>query len=415
MRAEPVPPPSDSSSSRLPPLERGPATGGGTSPGNMNVDGDPFFPIGIYSVPPTELAHARALGFNLVHTYGGEGSANKAGSAKSIEWLQDYLRAADTAGVKVMLGLPRHAVVNADYDELHRRVEALRPFRALAVWYLYDEPDIEKVPASAVNAVARIIDELDGTRLKAVVVAGSPSRAGEQGYLGVADITMVDPYPYVREGADVSVVYRTVADAVRATPVSKPVWAVVQAHGRGPGGSGRGYGRLEPPYPELRNMAFQAIAAGAGGILFFTYKGSAFDLTRSPRGQTNISRVVAEIRDLVPILLSPPPAEPLIRLLSMPGLVSRSFLHDGAAWLLVVNSERREMGFSAQLRTGTMPTEISVPAEGRSLNSPNGQLEDLLGPLEVRLYRIPVESNALSGAPPLQDGTVRQDGSPTIQ
>jgi len=380
----------------------------------MIVDGEPCFPLGISCVPPTELAHARALGFNLVHTYRGEGTANKEGSAASVEWLQDYLRAADAAGVKVMLGLPRHAVVNAEYDELHQRVEALRPFRALAVWYLYDEPDIEKVPASAVNAVARIIDELDGTRLKAVVVAGSPSRAADQGYLGVADITMVDPYPYVREGADVSVVYRTVAEAARVTRGNKPVWAVVQAHGRGPGGSGRGYGRLEPPYPELRNMAFQAIAAGARGLLFFTYKGSAFDLTRSPQGQANIRRVVAEIRDLVPMLLSPPPAEPLIRFLSMPGLVSRSFLHDGAAWLLVVNSERREMGFSAELRTGTMPTEISVPAEGRSLNSPNGRLEDLLGPLEVRLYRIPVESSAPNGVPPLQDGMVRQDGSPTI-
>ena len=79
-----------------------------------------------------------------------------------------------------------------------------------------------------------------------------------------------------------------------------------------------------------------------------------------------------------------------------------------------MNSERRELGFSAELRTGTMPTEISIPAEGRSLNSPNGQLEDLLGPLEVRLYRIPVESNALNGIPPLQDGMVRQDGLPTI-
>jgi hypothetical protein len=394
-------------------LEQRPATGGGTSPGNINVDGEPFFPIGIYSVPPTGLAHARALGFNLVHTYGGEGAANKAGSAKSVELLQDYLRAADTAGVKVMLGLPRHAVVNADYDELHRRVEALRPFRALAVWYLYDEPDIEKVPASALNAVARIIDGLDGTRLKAVVVAGSPSRAAEQGYLGVANITMVDPYPYVREGADVSVVYRTVADAVRVTRGNKPVWAVVQAHGRGPGGSGRGYGRLEPPYPELRNMAFQAIAAGARGILFFTYKGSAFDLTRTPQGLANIRRVVAELRDLVPMLLSPPPAEPLIRFLSMPGLISRSFLYDGAVWLLLVNSERREMGFSAQLRTDIMPTEISVPAEGRLLNSLNGRLEETLGPLDVRLYRIPVETSAHDGAPPLQDGMIRQDGSAT--
>jgi hypothetical protein len=263
-----------------------------------------------------------------------------------------------------------------------------------------------------VDAVAQIIDEHDGTRLKAVVVARSPSRAARQGYLGVADITMVDPYPYVHEGDNVSVVYRTVAEAARITQGHKPVWAVVQAHGRGPGG--RGYGLLEPPYLELRNMAFQAIAAGAGGILFFSYKGSEFDLTRTPQGLANIRRVVADIHELVPMLLSPSPEEPPIRFLSMPGLVSRSFVYGGAVWLLVVNSERREMGFSAQLRTDIMPAEISVPAEGRSLNSRNGQLEETLGALEVRLYRIPVETSALNGSPPLQGGMIRQDGSPTI-
>ncbi len=348
----------------------------------------PFFPIGIFSVPPGDVAHARSLGFNLVHTYRAEGSLKEVGTAAPIEWLQDYLRAAEAAGVGVMLGLPRRAIIDADQDEMRRRIEQLRGSPALRVWYLFDEPEIGNVPASAVGRAAELIDEADGTRPRVLVLAQRPQRVAARGYLDVGDVIMVDPYPYVRPDSDISSVYRHVAEAALLTKGRRQVWATIQAHGRGPGG--RGFGLLEPPFQELRNMTFQALAGGASGIFFFCYECGQFELTRTPRGLENVSRLVGEIHSLSALLLSQPPSRPPVRVTAAPGVVYRTFEYDGFLWLLVVNTARAEMRFSAGLHDGTMPAQISIPAEKRSVSTVEGRLDDVLRPLDVRVYQMPL-------------------------
>lgn len=345
-----------------------------------------LFPLGIFSVPQADIPHAASLGFNLVHTYQGEGSVKQVGSAASIEWLQDYLRTAAAAGVGAMLGLPRRHIVEGDEDELRRRIEQLRGVPALRVWYLFDEPDVENVPASVVDRTARLLGELDGTRPRVLVLAQRPQRLAGKGYLDIGDVIMVDPYPYVRAGSDVSSVYRHVAEAALLTRGRQQVWATVQAHGRGPGG--KGFGLLEPPYLEMRNMAFQAIAAGASGLFFFCYKCGQFELTRTPRGLDNLSRVVGEIRGLSALLLSQPPSRSLFRVTAAPGVVYRAFEHDGFLWLLAVNTTRTELRFSAELRAGKLPAQILIPAEQRFVASADGRLDEALRPLDARLYQM---------------------------
>lgn len=353
-----------------------------------SLDRPAYFPIGIFNVPLDDLGHARSLGFNMVQNYQAEGTVKSAGSVAPIDRLQDYLGAVESAGLGAMLGLPRHAIANGDDAEIRHRVEQLRGHSALKAWYLFDEPELQGVPASAVGRVARIVEELDRTRPTVLVLAQPPRRVAAKGYFDLSDVIMVDPYPYTRAGADISSVYRFVAEAVLLARGGRQVWATIQAHGRGPGG--QGYGLLEPPYRELRNMVFQALAGGASGIFFFCYKCSEFDLTRTAQGMANVRRVVGEIHGLSALLSSPAPPRSLIRLIAAPGLVYRTFEHDGAFWLLVVNTARTELRFSAELRQGRMPAAIGVPAEDRSLASADGRLNDSLGPLDVRLYQVPL-------------------------
>lgn len=346
----------------------------------------PFFPIGIFSVPPGDVGRAAGLGFNLVQTYRAEGSKKSASSAASIDWLQDYLRVAEAAGAGVMLGLPRHAIAEHNDDEIRRRVQRLRGYAAVKAWYLFDEPELQDVPAPTIDRAARIVDEIDGTRPTVLVLARPPRQTAARGYFDVTDVVMVDPYPYTRAGADISSVYRTVAEAALLAAGQRQVWATIQAHGRGKGGPG--FGLLEPPYRELRNMTFQAIAAGASGLFFFCYKCSQFDLTRTTLGLNNVRRVVDEIRGLAPLLASPAPAQAPLRVTAAPGIVHRTFLHDGLAWLLVVNTSRTELGFSAERQN--VAALVGAPGVPNALNSGEARLGGFLEPLEVRLYQIPL-------------------------
>lgn len=368
--------------------ERPPPVAADQPTAGERLETPPFFPIGIFNVPLGDLEHVRALGFTLVQNYQAEGTVKRSDSAASVDRLKDYLRAAESAGVGVMLGLPRHAIAEGNDEEVQRRVQELRGFRALKAWYLFDEPEMQNVPASAVARAAAIVRRLDGTRPTVLVLAQPARRVAAAGYFDVGDVIMVDPYPYTRPDADVSSVYRTVAEARLLVRGGKPVWATIQAHGRGPGG--RGFGLLEPPWRELRNMTFQALAGGASGIFFFCYECSQFDLRRTPQGMENVRRVVGEIRALSSMLLSPPPMQSNVRFTAAPGLVYRAFQHDGFLWLLVVNTTRTELRLNAELHRGAMAATIGVPAEGRTVASTDGRLVDALGPLDVRLYQIPL-------------------------
>jgi hypothetical protein len=96
----------------------------------IRIGGKPFFPIGIYSVPPGKLAHARELGFNTVHTYLGEGSKSRTWDRRDA---RAYLDEADGLGLKVFMGLPRYQVRNGMSEPLQKRIDFLKTSPALLV------------------------------------------------------------------------------------------------------------------------------------------------------------------------------------------------------------------------------------------------------------------------------------------
>ncbi len=353
------------------------------------IDGKPFFPIGIYSVLPDKLAHARELGFNTVHTYGGEGN-KKRDNAKSPEQMRAYLDAADKLGLKVFMGLPRFQVIKGEAKRLEERIKLLRGHRALLTWYLFDEPFHQKVPAAPVQASADLIRKLDPNHPTVMVLCLLHKRRGVHEknpvFVSMPDILMADRYPLTPRNANLSPVAQDIAVARRLVKDAKPVWNVVQLHGKGPGGAG--YGLKEPDWAELRNMTYQSLAAGARGITFFAHCGGQFNLCKSPQGLKNARRIATELGTLSPILLSDRPARPAFAVEKNKAILHRSFVHGGKAYLIVVNLTRQNTTLSFSRVSGRMPAAIKVLFEGRTVKTAGGKLVEELEPVGTRVYEV---------------------------
>ena len=350
--------------------------------GRIHVDGAPFFPIGLYSVPLTALDHARRLGFNTVHTYDGEG-LKEHNDAVSAAAMRTYLRTAASLGLRVLLGLPRYQVAQQHSVELARRVSALRKEPAILAWYLFDEPDCQGVELAAVENAARLVRTMDPDTPTAIASCGHHER-----YVRFSDVAIPVEYPLRRSGDKLSSVWAEVSRTRSAQRAHAQTWAAIQLHGKGPGG--RGYGLLEPRYDEVRNMAYQAIAAGANGLMFFAYDGRQFNLFETPAGLDNAARLAAELRRISPILLAEharlvPPAAVVspnssIRL--------RWFEANGVAHLLAVNVARDATSLKLQFGAQNLPIEVRDVLGGAVVGMERTSMVQMLEPLAIRLYAV---------------------------
>lgn len=357
------------------------------------VDGKPFFPIGLYSVSPQEkIAEVKELGFNTVHTYSGEGSHAK-DDASSPEAMRAYLDTAAKLGLKVFMGLPRFQVIKGDALRLEARVKLLRDSPALLVWYLFDEPDTYAggIAAAPVKALADMLRAQDPNHPSMLALCLLERRqefhAGHPEYVALPDILMTDPYPRNPGNADLSLVAREIAVARKLVRDAKPIWNVVQLHGKGPGGTG--FGLQEPDWTELRNMTYQSLVAGAKGITFFCYNCGEFKLFKSPAGLKNAKRIAGELGTLAPILLSDELKVSPIAVEKADGLLSRTFVHEGRTFLMVVNSKPKgPVTMTATAVGGTLPAEAKVLFEERSVKTFDGTLTEPIEANGVRVYEL---------------------------
>jgi len=352
--------------------------------GNMLVDGKPFLPIGIYSVPKDKMSRVRDLGFNTILTYSAEGNVKWQNSVAPVEKLSAYLQSAEAEGLKVVMGLPRQAIKKWNAKLLRPRVDILRHEPALLTWYLFDEPDSpgHKIPPQNLAKLSSLVGEVDGSRPTVIVVSELEDGLHRQDF-DHANIAMVDPYVYRNKKSNISGVFKEVSGARLGTRGKKPVWAALQIHGKG----GRGYGYLEPPFKVMRNMTYQAVAGGARAIFYFTYRGSQFEVEKSAFAAKNLKRITAELRRLAPVILAPTVVSPPVRVISTSRVVFRAFVHEGAAWLLVVNSGNGAAGYTVRATSGDLPASLDLPFENRQLQTTDGVLRDNLDGLGVRIYR----------------------------
>lgn len=243
---------------------------------NLILDGERFFPIGIYSLPSEKFTEAKRAGFNVVLTREVE-AASRAG-----------LRAIVLMGFRV--GAEEKAYPEGSLPgEINRWIIAR---------YLWDEPDQTNASPRKVFE-SHVREKTADPDHPTAIVVYRPEHFTD--YASASDILMTDPYPIPHR--PVSIVSESVRAAREAVCDQKPVWAVIQAFNwmdSSQEARRTGWARW-PTFREERCMAYLAAINGARGILFFQYAGEG---KHDPVNWEALRRVATELKRVSPIFLS---------------------------------------------------------------------------------------------------------------
>ncbi len=352
------------------------------------VNGEPFFPLGMYwgSVNAEQIALYARSPFNCLMPYPDIGR-----SGLDLAWSN---------GIRVIYSVKdlydghRGLRSRTEADEAVRRtVKSLCDHPAIIAWYINDEFPLSR------------FDELrDRHRLMAELDPGRPTwsvlyQISElRDYLPTCDAIGTDPYPipFQRPSKALDWAQRSRA----ATFGVRPIWMVPQvfnwaAYKTNPDELAR---CRAPTLQEMRVMAWSCIAAGADGLIFYSW----FDLwrmdaARAKSGQPvsrdpfeerwrDIVTMASEIRDFIPVLLStdPPPAMEITG--ESAEAAARVFRHQNLIYALAVNASTQETARLTFRGNGSRHVVRNILGATPPTGPWDGNVE--LPPLSVALFEL---------------------------
>ena len=326
------------------------------SNGNLVVDGQPFFPLGLYSCFGIDQASAthkacryagevtkewtmkslqaiKDAGFNLLQTYTMQfygmkvvtptWEQNKPGAIlentspqKIREGMLLYMDYAQAAGLKVMIGarqpycvleaLPKEPKAREDTwrkvkAELKTSIDAFKKHPALIAWYLIDEPSTvppNGMPVADLTAHYRYIKELDSVHPMFTPSCSylPHAKGSDRKYRRSVDIMAPDPYPIVSDER-----IQTIADTLDlmkkdqvGNPAMPQLWAVIQI-------CQWVEGRRLPSTDEIRLMSLLAMTRDVKGLMFYQHANYP---ENNPEQWKNISKAIHSLYTVIPDILA---------------------------------------------------------------------------------------------------------------
>ena len=333
------------------------------------VDGKLFFPLGMFwsDITAADLAiYTNGAPFNCLMPYRRPDAAKMdlcaAAGVKVIFPIAGWY--ADFAGTNTQ----KAAEIDAKY--VRGTVEKLRSHPAILAWYLADELIVPY--ARQLEDRNRMCREVDPDHLTWICQNTTGSvRPFVNGY----DAIGMDTYPVGNPSGrrDIAIAHGMAAEAVRQMYGARAMWHVpqsfdwsyyaknqyaAQAKGWKPPPDMR-----MPTVEEMRSIAWQSIAAGANGLIFYSY----MDIMKRNRPEDvqrkqwfDTCAVAREIKDKEAVLLSEP--GPAVE--DVPeGIVCRTWkTADGKAHLLACNTTRAAVNGS--VRVGGRVQHIDLPPIG---------------------------------------------------
>ncbi len=372
--------------------------------GLLHVDEKVLFPIGFYHFPDDESVATRMAesGVNLVHT----------GNVAELD-------RAEAHGIYGWLTLPMHVSLDASGRE---RITEAAKHPALAVWEGPDElvwnftafsglfrdgthemknawwAQTPNSVAFAENRAAEImpnihdwvaaIREIDGNKRPVWFnEAYKSDTAYVRQYMDVVDITGCDLYPVKSVGRPIANV-GPYTERFNLVGEGKPVWMVLQAFSWHEVKKDEGLPEAYPTFAESRFMAYDAIAHGATGILYW---GSAY--TTNEPFLESLYAVTRELATLQPFLVTPEQEEVSIRLIEAPAPEPQR----GVAHIARSNNTDSLIVLINEDNIGHMGIEVNglTALEGKTLYQydgaervvvENGRFLTRLQPLETKVF-----------------------------
>jgi hypothetical protein len=382
----------------------------------MLLGGKTVFPITLGNGPPlggnepvsglkgwTEVARA---GVKMLRVYPKWSAANV---ATQIQDVKEQLAAASRYGLRLWVGLYDVANDLSKQASLQQIVDGLKDSPGLGAWKGADEPLWGRVDAQGVAAAYDFIRSRDANHPVVIIQAprtrqGALTVARLRPYAAAGDIHGVDIYPIShppgfhagRPNKDISVVGDVTEIVAEAAP-GKEHWTTLQIAWSG----------VLPPdhvpiFPTLRQerfMAYQAIIAGARGLVFF---GGDITKVMSPEDATAgwnwtfwhtvLKPVLQELNSdsVGPALVAPPASATVKANAADVRLVARQA--GGFLYLITVrrsptaNGPVRFTGLPAGIKFGAAMFEYDGK-DFRTFKVSGGAFTDPFAPHDARVYR----------------------------
>ena len=238
---------------------------------------------------------------------------------------------------------------------VREKVALLKNHPALLGWYIADELPQSMVPT--LRARQALLKRLDPEHVTGMCLIGAN---GLREFSDCADWMGMDCYPVGGLSAseeekvhpNMQMFSAICERAQEQTKGLKPVWPVPQAFNwawyrptvRNPE-------HRVPTAEEFDNMTWQAIAAGANGLVYYVFEDifTKQDPADAERTWTYMKKTTLTVRDRMPILLSRPGRTSM----TFPkGVNARAWTTDsGETWVLAVNTTRERTGDFAPLES----------------------------------------------------------------
>ena len=343
------------------------------------VNGQPFFPFGMYQSPVAEFDTLKRMGFNTVHTY--------------VPADAEYMQAARKAGLRVVSAVKGTYSEPPNYHEPKWRSDDVAAFcrslmdsPALLAYYMFDEPSPGHTPQAKLRELADIPRGVDPYHLSV-----GCNNAHQLAYRGVTDAMMVDSYPV--PGPMTQLVTRA-SDGRRAQEPNRALWFIPQAFSWEPycvitkiDKAGRPVLRRgrPPTFDEVRTMPWISIALGAKGLVYYSWQTQGFWIRDAyPMFWRGFEHHVRELVALFPWLLEREPERPVV---------------SSSSGVLIAARQRGNDLFVVAANTSLEPTQATLTIPGLSGRSLHVVSEDrVLQPVgdAVSLSFLGVETHLLT-------------------
>ena len=378
--------------------------------GRCLVDGKPFYPLGMFAggINAKVLETYTNSPFNCVMPFN---PIDRAG-----------LDACQASGVMAFGG--RASVILGSYwgnrlkldtqekvEAFHRKeVMSLKDHPALLGWCVFDEPPASEAPAR--KRLCELYREWDPDH----PMWGVHCRTDDlRDFMQTADVLGFDSYPIGYHGDKAEQVLDAPTIITRKglelTFGAMPLWNAPQAYNWAWLKASWNPGAQFPTMAEMRSMNWQHVAAGANGVISFSFS----SMYKQPEFQEVWNQTVAaneEIAKAVPVLLSVEP-RPSVVPSDRKRLSCRTWVKDGKLHLLACNLTTKPISAYATLEYGVWKLEDRYMADGE-VSVDGRKVKYDLPPMGVSFVRLAADDAGGRDFVPVTAEVRQFHGAPTL-